>query len=757
MKRIQRETTQVRRIILGFTVIATILAFCATVLAQDEEEEFVPREHDEIHIKDGIEPLVGTITRETETDVYIELLGYGGGLETKVPRNIIDKLLRRTTPLMAFNAKRGKVAVGDFKACYELALWAQQYSELRDKMKEALHDCIKINSRFLDAYLLLSDLIREDYRKLSEATEEQLNAEIELYRHAIGSGLQDPRIYYRMGLILRKVRLLELAVSYLQKAIEANESAAVPEITKWAQQEIGELMLELGKPQEAQQQFEAILADSPEDFRSLLGQGEALLMLGDLEKAAPVLAHAATVDAIHPKSFLLLGSISYLKGEFSDAELWLSKAREVGLPDPQVLVTAGLLHARMGKFKSAAEELGQALALDSQYWQAEAVRGYLAENQGNTQDAITAYESALRLNPASGFVHFKLGGAFRASGDKESAAGEFYAALNSGYKPVEVFKALGRMEFSAGNWKDSARFFRYSVAADENDVGAHYLLAMSYLKQKEYNSLAQRHFEKVITLDPAHAGALSGLGYLAYQIGDISVAKNYFGRAGVRGSAGAYAQEALSRIEQVLRWDRWEDTFKRPDSEELLRGWDEENEGSSGILVQIKNNDARFSGKQRDAGKEVFLSREENGREFVRLEAVINGVQAAAARYGIRIEKRGSKKEVQGGVLFMKDMDMSLAYNYTEQKGKWKGAEAPIMLEEFPLDTSSHTLAIGLTYDTGDVELIFDGRRVAQFKCPPLARARTLKVGVYGAADSGVEWTLVLETVRIYRLKSGRK
>ncbi len=745
-----------KKVMLKFGVIAAILMFGVAVLAQEEGEEFVPREHDEIHVKDGIEPLVGTITRETETDVFIELLGYGGGLETKVPKSIIEKLLRRTTPLMAFNAKRGKVAVGDFKACYELALWSQQYPELREKMKEALRDCIKINSKFLDAYLLLSDLVREEYRKLSKPTEEHLNAEIELYRYAIGNGLKDPRIYYRLGLAVRKVGLRELAISYLAKAIEANESAAVPEIKKWSQQETGELLLDLGKPEEAQKQFEAILVDSPEDFRSLLGQGEALLKVGDLEKAAPVLAHAATVDKIHPKSFLLLGSISYIKGEFSDAEVWLNKAREVGLPDPQLLVTIGLLHARMGKFKSAAEELGQALALDSQYWQAEAVRGYLAENRGNIEDAKVAYESALRVNPGSGFTHFKLGGAFAASGVKDSAAGEFYAALESGYKPVEVFKALGQMEFQAGNWEDSARFFRYSTTADDGDAGAHYLLAMSYLRQKDHDVLAQRHFEKVITLDPSHAGALSGLGYLAYQSGNIAVAKNYFGRAGAAGSAGAYAQEALGRIEQVLLWDRWEDSFKRPDSEEVLKGWDEENEGDSGIMIQVKDNTARFSGKQREAGKEAFLSREEKGREFVRMEAVVNGTQAAGARFGIKIEKRGSKNEVQGSVVFMRDMDMSLSYKYTEQKGKWKDDGAPVMVQEFPLDTKSHSFSIGFTYDTGNVELLFDGRKIAEVKCPPLARARTLVVGIYGAADSGVEWTLVLEKVRIYRLKSGR-
>jgi tetratricopeptide (TPR) repeat protein len=756
MHGILQETTQVRKAILRLTLIASVLALGVNAIAQEGEEEFVPREHDEIHVKDGIEPLVGTITRETETDVFIELLGYGGGLETKVPKAIIDKLLRRTTPLMAFNAKRGKIAVGDFKACYELALWAQQYQELREKMKDVLRDCIKINSKFLDAYLLLSGLIREEYRKLAKPTEEQLNAEIELYRYAIRSGLQDPRVYYRMGLVLRKISLRELAVSYLEKAIEVNESAGVPEIKKWAQQEIGELMLELGKPEEALKRFETVLNDTPEDFRSILGQGEALVMVGDLEKAAPVLAHAATIDALYPKSFLLLGSISYLNDDFADAEVWLNRAREVGLSDPQVLVTVGLLHARMGKFKSAAEELGQALALDPECWQAEAARGYLAENQGKTQDAINAYESALRINPKSGFVHFKLGGAFSVAGDKDSAAGEFYAALENGYKPVEVFKALGRMEFEAGNWEVSARYFRYSIAADDDDAGAHYLLAMSYLRQKSHDSLAQRHFEKVVTLDATHAGALSGLGYLAYQSGDIAVAKNYFGRAGIDGSAGAYAQEALSRIERVLSWDRWEDSFKRPDSEELLRGWEEQNEGSSGILIQIKNNTARFSGKQRDATKHVFLSRKENGREFVRMEAVLNGIQAAGAKFGIKIEKRGSKNEVQGAVVFMKDIDMSLAYNYTESKGKWKGDGAPIMLREFPLDTKSHSFAIGYTYDTGDIELIFDDKKVAQIKCPPLARTRSLVVGVYGAADSGVEWALTLEAVKIYRLKSGK-
>jgi len=138
------------------------------------------------------------------------------------------------------------------------------------------------------------------------------------------------------------------------------------------------------------------------------------------------------------------------------------------------------------------------------------------------------------------------------------------------------------------------------------------------------------------------------------------------------------------------------------------------------------------------------------------METVLNGIQAAGARFGIKIEKRDSKNETQGAVLLLKDTDMSLSYNYTESKGKWKGDGAPIMLQEFPLDTKSHSFAIGYTYDTGDVELIFDGKTVAQINCPPLARTRTLVVGIYGAAESGVEWTLTLEAVRIYRLKSGK-
>jgi len=160
----------------------------------------------------------------------------------------------------------------------------------------------------------------------------------------------------------------------------------------------------------------------------------------------------------------------------------------------------------------------------------------------------------------------------------------------------------------------------------------------------------------------------------------------------------------------------------------------------------------RFSGTQREEDRKAFLSRKEKARAFTRIKATLNGMDAAAARYGVRIEKRDGKGEIQGAVVFFKDIDGSLAYNYTEERGKWKSPDLSITIGQFPLDGKSHTFAVGLAdYKTGEVELLFDGKKVALVTCPPLARTSELVVGVYGEAEAGVQWSLILRNVCIFR------
>jgi tetratricopeptide (TPR) repeat protein len=750
----------VKRLILALTAAAAFLLTGPGLYAQEDEGDTEVREFDHVFLKDVPEPQVGTILRETDTELYIRLRDYPG-METRFSKSRIVDIKYRTSPVQAFNAKRGKVAPGDFKACYELARWSLQYPELREKSKEVLRDCIKRNAKFLDSYLLFSDLLREDRRKSEALTEEQLeqqlNTEIEMYRHAISSGLENPQIFYRLGLAVRKGGLPKVALGYFNKAIEGSGNSSVPEIGTWSRHEAGEILLETGKPREALKHFEAVLSSSPDDFRALLGRGEVKLVLGDLDEAGIALTKAVAADPYFPRPFLLLGSVAYLKGELSDAELWLGRAEAVGLPSADVLTTLGLARARMGKFTSAAAQLARALTVNPGYWQAELARGYLAENEGRVDDAISAYLRALQINDASGMAHFKLAGAYYSAGQKDSAVGELNAALTHGFRPVEVFKLLGRVEYERENYAEAARYLRYAVAADDKDADAYYLLGMSCVKLKR-NLLAKRFLQKAVDLYPAHVGALNTLGYLAYAANNIQEAVERFTNALAADPGNSYAAKGMRQISQVLHWDRWEDSFRRPDSDDISNGWTEENDARYGIEMEIDSNAAQFSGTQREANKKVFLSRPERGDTFVRIEAVINGLQAAGARFGVRIEKRDSKGKIQGAVVLMRDVDGSLAYNYTEGRGKWKSSDLPITIEQFPIDLKSHTFGVGLIDSkTGKVELMLDGRKLLEVSCPPLARSKELLVGIYGQADAGMPWTLIVESVCIFRYKLDAK
>jgi len=744
-----QEKIPVKRKTVWFVAALTILFICQYASGQDEPEDVRIQEYDHVYVKNATQPLIGTIVRKTDTHVYIRLRDYNTDIDTPIRKDLIEKIEARTTPLQAFHAKRSKVGIGDFKACYEVAKWSMQFNELRERTKEALRDCVKINPVFIDSYIFMSDLLKEEQRVAVEVSEEDLNEEIELYHHAIRSGLNDSRIFYRLGIVVREAGLPEAAISAFKQAINGAADTQLKALESWSRLEIGEILIGMEKPEEALEQFEEVLAENPNDFRALLGKGEAKLMIGELDDAGEVLTSAIPSDTLYPKPYILLGSVAYFKGELSDAETWLNKAKEVSLPDALILTSLGLVHARMGRFISAGRELSEALLLDGNCWQAEVARGYLAENMGNTEDAISAYQSALSKKPGYGLPHFKLASAYESEKNYDTAAIELGLALEYGYRPVEVFKYLGRIEYERREFDVASRYFRYAVASNDSDADAHYLLAMCCLKLN-MDSLARRHFQRAVDINSVHTDAFNGLGYLAYRSGDFDRATAFFSSALSASPNDAYAKDGIARIGWVLNWDLWEDSFGREDSDDISNGWQEEER--FGVEIRIENKRAKFNGTQREGNKKTAIYKTESGKKFARFEAFLDGSGASGAKFGIMIEKRNSKDEVQGAIVFVKDYDGSLSYNYMEERGKWKSEDIPLVIEPYPLDMKSHAFGIGvLDSATGTYELFFDNNRSVQVTCSPLARISDFTISIFGESAEGEPWSLAVDKVLIYR------
>jgi tetratricopeptide (TPR) repeat protein len=748
-------------IILSLVLIFAFQAICEETLAQEasapsgEKEEV--REFDLIYIKGSETPLVGIITSETETRVFVRLRDYNTDIDTPIERAIIEKIERRTTPRQAFVAKRALIKQGDYQSLFELAKWCLRHPELIDDAKKMLKESIKAKPDFLKAYLFLSDLLREEYEKTGNPTEAQLDDEIALYLRALGSGIDSARIRLRLGLVCKRLGLRERAKAEFGKALTLNEKEKLRDVSCDVRVEKADVLLTEGKYAQAEALFEEVLAENSDNFRALLLLGRTFFKEGNFPKAVENLQKALELDPVFSQTYIELAAVAYEQGDFAGAETLLETAQKYSLQDPALATDIAIVYTRQGKFAAAEEKLKEALAEDASYARAHFALGYLAESRGDFEDALRHYETARDGGFYGSGVSYRLAIAYYFAGARDKAKEELYRSLSLGFYPQDVFRLLARIEFEGENWTEAVRFLKYALSAAPQDAQARYLLALSYLKLNAPEK-AQSELLEALKTQPVRSPLLCVLAYIMYNRAEYQKALALFSEAKAQNPQDSYAAECLEKVDTVLNQVFWEDNFSRPDCADISNGWVEENDLRGGIEIKIEGNKAVFAGTQRKSDDTVAISRAEAGETFVKFEAQVNTLQAAKTRVGISLAERSKDQKIAHAIILVKDERGNLSYNFTEQKGQWKNppGNPPIEIRQFPSDAKPHTFAIKLIdRDAGIFKLLLDDLEVANVTNVLLARAKELTLSVFGEADANVPWTLFLNRVRISRTRKG--
>jgi protein O-GlcNAc transferase len=147
----------------------------------------------------------------------------------------------------------------------------------------------------------------------------------------------------------------------------------------------------------------ALPADRDARARALLNEGARLLMARRPGEAVPLLSGALELAPDNADAALNLGSAYILQGKHAQAVPVLEQAAQL---DPHnSMVWANLAAAHLGKLPFA--------------------------ERAQQDQAITAFEHALALNPAAPHVHYNLGLIYLERNDLINAASHFQAALDT--------------------------------------------------------------------------------------------------------------------------------------------------------------------------------------------------------------------------------------------------------------------------------------------------------------------------------------
>lgn len=205
---------------------------------------------------------------------------------------------------------------------------------------------------------------------------------------------------------------------------------------------------------QAQQIYQEILAQQPNNGDALYGLGSLAQKTGDFPRAEQLFRDALTFQPQSLKTWFSLGNLYYAQTKLSEAEKCYLKVIEIQPNLVSVYNNLGYVQQQQGKLPEAIAsyqtaldlqpncveaELNLATVLNSQgKLTAEKQAYYATKNNdlgvtrklaGDYQTAIAYYQQAIALQPDLAIAHYNLGAVWQAQGQLEKAITSYKRAL----------------------------------------------------------------------------------------------------------------------------------------------------------------------------------------------------------------------------------------------------------------------------------------------------------------------------------------
>jgi tetratricopeptide (TPR) repeat protein len=231
--------------------------------------------------------------------------------------------------------------------------------------------------------------------RLAESAEE--------YGHALRLYPHDPAAHVNRGVVVRALGDKLEALEHFRRAVELNPNLAQ------ARTNLGELLVELGRPQEALEHCQAALVLEPEMVEAHINLGNVLRGLGRLGEASRSYLEALRLDPFRGQAAAGLGLAAFRRDAWEEALDWFRRAVELEPRSIELLRYLAEAEAVCRLYPEVRETCQRILEIDPDYELAHNVLGYILHEEGQLEEALRRYETALRLEPDLSIAHHNIG------------------------------------------------------------------------------------------------------------------------------------------------------------------------------------------------------------------------------------------------------------------------------------------------------------------------------------------------------------
>ena len=298
-----------------------------------------------------------------------------------------------------------------------------------------------------------------------------------------------------------------LKMDSVRRAAEEYRRALVVSPEDWVlRKNFGELLQKLGDFPGAGQAYREVTELLPHNPTGHLQLGLLLLQANRLEEAMSQFETALTINpefvpAINAQALALT-----LRGRQADALREYGRALAIEPDAVETRLNLGIALNALEKTNEATAQFRQAV----QYHPGSAdvlIRlGKVAFNQGWMDHALTNFTDAVRLDPTDATAHFCLGGALASIGRRDEAQERYAEAVRLDPEFVDARLGLGIEWQRQGRNAEAEKQFTEASRLAPKLVEPHLRLGLALLRERKRED-ALNEFEEVLRLEPDNIAA----------------------------------------------------------------------------------------------------------------------------------------------------------------------------------------------------------------------------------------------------------
>jgi tetratricopeptide (TPR) repeat protein len=325
---------------------------------------------------------------------------------------------------------------------------------------------------------------KEENKKLLDEAVSLLEKSIELKESA--------EAYGRLAWAYSNSKKYKEAYQAAKKAVELDENYA------WYHAGLGRILVELGKPEEAVKELTIAVTLDPEHVFAYLYLGVAYKELdnnelakgnfekawylalekGDQRNAALAMDNASEIAPKKSLYFARSGEAYRMLGEYDKALVKFKRAVRIEPQPAWVYGSLGDVYRRKGDFKRAEENLKESLDLDPDFAWAYAHLGETFSEQGDLDRAKKNLKKAISLDPESAWAYASLGEVYRQKGKFKKAIKNLEKAIALHPTYALAYASLGRVYSDKGDHEEAVAKFKKALELDPDFAWAYNALAV---------------------------------------------------------------------------------------------------------------------------------------------------------------------------------------------------------------------------------------------------------------------------------------